>query len=587
MSLNDITFVAGGPAGAGVITIGETLGKLFQRLGWYVFIYDDYPSLIKGGHNAIYVRASTEKIYSQRKSVDIVIALDKLSIDRHLSELHENSIIIYNAKEIKDYPHNYKGVPVDFEKLATEAGNPRYFNMVAIGAVFALLDSEGRSLDVLSSIVRERFGKKGEEIVNANTRAARLGFDAVSNTHLHLKGVSIEILSQNNRLLLTGNDGISLGAVKAGVKFHAQYPMTPASTILERMASFGTAKGIVVRQPEDEISVINHVIGAAVAGARATAATSGGGFCLMVEALGFAGLAEIPVVVIDSQRSGPSTGMPTYSEQGDLRFAMHASHGDFPRIVLAPGDQNECFYMTFDALNFAEMYQTPVIILSDKYLSSSFSTVDYFDTSNLKINRGKLMKHEEMESYKDFKRHELTEDGISPRSVPGMKNGIHVASSYEHDETGATTEDPSMKVAQQLKRNRKLSSFPEDYSRPKVYSISDSGIYRKSPEEKPSEIGLITWGSTKMPALESLKLFRKNNMSVDVIHFNVILPFPEKTTLSLLPSYHRLVNIEANSFAQFASVIREHTGIKLTEHFLKFDGRPYHPEDIFDYVASH
>ncbi|MEM3610029.1 MAG: 2-oxoacid:acceptor oxidoreductase subunit alpha, partial [Candidatus Anstonellales archaeon] len=518
----DFVCCAGGPAGTGIITIGETLGKLFQRMGWYVFTHDKYQSIIKGGHNAIYTRICEEQIFAHRHDVDILIALDKLSIDRHVHELTEKGVILYNKKAVTDYNYPKTGIGIDFDDMATKCGNIKYSNMVAVGCVLALIDESKITLSYLEKILEQKFGKKGKEIVEGNMNAVKAGYNYVKENNIHIESAKITPKDQKNHLFLTGNQAIVLGAIKAGVKLLAQYPMTPASSILDTMASFELAKNIVVRQPEDELACMNMIIGAGAAGIRAMTATSGGGFSLMVEALGFAAIAEVPCVVVESQRSGPSTGMPTHQDQADLRFVMHASQGDFPRIVITPGCVSECFYLTFEAFNLAEIYQTPVIILVDKYLSSSFQTVDYYDMSNLKVNRGLLLSDEDAEKVSNYKRYLITDSGISPRIIPGQKNGMHVDSSYEHDETGYTTENEIEREKQVLKRARKLDSLSEVITAPKIYG---------NPNAK---VAVVCWGSTKMPAQEAIKILKKEGIDVAVVHFRFILPFPKNKAKEIL-----------------------------------------------------
>ncbi|MCX8166863.1 MAG: 2-oxoacid:acceptor oxidoreductase subunit alpha [Candidatus Micrarchaeota archaeon] len=572
----DFAVCAGGPAGTGIITIGETLGKLFQRMGWYVFTHDKYQSIIKGGHNAIYTRICEEQIYAHRHDVDILIALDKLSIERHINELTEKGVVIYNKKAVSEYNYSKTGIGIDFEEMATKCGNVKYSNMVAVGCVLALIDESQITLNYLEKILEQKFGKKGKEVVEGNMNAVRAGYNFVKENNIHVETARINPKDQKNHLFLTGNQAIVLGAIKAGVKLLAQYPMTPASSILDTMASYELAKNIVVRQPEDELACMNMIVGAGAAGIRALTATSGGGFSLMVEALGFAAIAEVPCVIVESQRSGPSTGMPTHHDQADLRFVMHASQGDFPRIVITPGCVSECFYLTYEAFNLAEKYQTPVIILVDKYLSSSFQTVDYFKMDGLKIDRGALLSDEEAERVTNYKRYLVTESGISPRIIPGQKNGMHVDSSYEHDETGYTTEDPIERDKQVLKRARKLENFPEEISSPKIYGNPNANV------------AVVCWGSTKMPAQEAIKILKKEGIEVAVVHYRYVLPFPVNKTLQILSKYDYLVNVECNYSSQFHGVLKEFTGIDIPKenNLNKFNGDPVHPIEIANKVKE-
>jgi 2-oxoglutarate ferredoxin oxidoreductase subunit alpha len=365
-----------------------------------------------------------------------------------------------------------------------------------------------------------------------------------------------------------------VGAVKAGCKFVAEYPMSPSSSILHLMAGHEWDYGIIVKQTEDEIAAANMISAAAFAGARSMTATSGGGFSLMAEALGMMGMNETPCVIFNSQRCGPSTGLPTYTEQADLRSALHASQGEFPRVVIAPGDPAECYTEAVNAFNIAELVQAPVIVLLDKFLSETSLTVEDFRSIPAKVDRGKLMSDEQMEASPGFKRHAFTDDGISPRCLPGQKNGIHVCSSYEHDETGYTTEDPEMRVAMINKRAKKLKAIPAEMTTPSFYGVGESE----------AQALLVCWGSTKMPMLEALKLLSAEGIKARAMHLRYASPFPSKPVLSALSramnSHGNTVIFEGNSEAQMRGVIFEKTGYYIEKAYLRYDGRPFKPEEI-------
>jgi len=346
------------------------------------------------------------------------------------------------------------------------------------------------------------------------------------------------------------------------------------------MAAHEKDYAIVAKQVEDEIAAINFAIGANFAGARAMAATSGGGFSLMTEALGMAGMAEEPLVIIEAQRPGPSTGMPTWTDQGDLQFVIHASQGEFPRIVIAPGDQEELFYETFNAFNFAERYQLPVIVLSDKYIAEGMKTIESFKWKDLKVNRGKLITEKDAQELfqKDggdwFKRFRFTEDGISPRSLPGMRGGMFVAATDEHDETGEIVEAADNRNKMMLKRMGKLDRIAKEIPGPTFYGPKDA------------DLTLVCFGSTKGPILETFKAFESNKMSVNMLHFVYMHPFPKADAEKKLRACKKLAVIEANYTGQLEAIIAQHTGVRPAYSFRRWDGRPFSPEWIFTKVEE-
>ncbi|NTV23166.1 MAG: 2-oxoacid:acceptor oxidoreductase subunit alpha [Nanoarchaeota archaeon] len=574
MAKNKVALTAGGPAGSGVFTIGAMFARSVQKLGLWVYYTADYASLIKGGHNSCYVRAEPEEIHSQIKLSDILVAIDKLTVQKHFEGLSHEGALIYDSSsfEINDIDmskrRDIKIFAIPFTKLGRDLGDKIYGNIVAVGAVSALVN---HPLEKLYVALEKQFGaKKGSEVVEINKKAAKLGYDYLKENY---KGVSFKVtleeIKNQPTLLLSGNEAACIGAIKAGVKLVAEYPMTPSSSILSFMAANENKYNIVVKHTEDEIAAMNMLTGAGMTGARCMTGTSGGGFALMTEAIGMAGLSETPCVIFESQRTGPSTGMPTYTEQSDLRFAMHASQGEFPRLIVAPGDVEEAFYESFKIFNLCDRVQTPGIVLLDKHLSESSRTVKVFDTSKLKVERGKLMTNEQMAKATAFKRYELTADGISPRCIPGQPNGMHVSSSYEHDETGWTTEESAMRIAQVDKRARKLLAIKDEEIAPKLYGDADA------------DLTIVSWGSNKGMVLEAMKFLKNEGLKVNFLQILWVLPFPTKKVTEILSKAKKTLMVEQNHDAQMRGVIREFTGINIKETLLKYDGRPIDPEDIY------
>ena len=445
-----LNVMIGGEAGQGVQSVGFILAKAFARGGYHVFADQDYESRIRGGHNFFRVRVEDKKSAAIAEPIDVLLALNKESIDLHKKQLAERGVIVFDGEKTKDITTNGNMFGVPLSGLAEQkAGNKLMENTVALGVCFGLIKYDFEILEVL---LREHFGTG--EIGEANVRAARAGYDYAQTNFTGGFDYRCRRISDAKRMLLTGNEAMALGAIAAGCKFMAAYPMTPTTSIMEYMAAKAKDFGLVVVQPEDEIAAINMAIGASYAGVRAMTATSGGGFCLMVEGIGLAGMTETPIVVVEGQRPGPAIGLPTRTEQGDLEFILHAAHGEFPRAVLAPSTVEDAFWVMVKAFNLAEKYQIPVIILTDHHLANSYATVDKFDLSKVDIDRGVIFSAEEANE-SEYKRHEITESGISPRAFPGQQRALVVTDSDEHDEAGHLIEDAETRTQMVRKRMRK------------------------------------------------------------------------------------------------------------------------------------
>lgn len=576
--VNRLNFKIGGPAGSGVATVGALFAKCMQRAGLEVYGTNDYPSLIKGGHNTYMVGVSQEPMTAMVGTFDMLIALDKKTVEIHVPALSEGSAVIYDSNKVKDAEQIVKradlvmvGAPLS--QMAAAAGGEIMFNTVALGAAMGVLQLD---FAILQGMLSKIWARKGQKVVDANVAAAKAGYEFSQSSLKAPFKVKIEASPEKKKLFINGNEAAVLGAVKAGCKFVAEYPMSPSSSVLHLMAGHEWDYGIIVKQTEDEIAAANMIAGAGAAGVRAMTATSGGGFALMVEALGLMGLAEIPVVIFEVQRAGPSTGLPTYTEQADLLFALHASQGEFPRVVMCPGDPAECYVEAVNAFNIAEQVQTPVIVLLDKFLAESSMTVEDFRNIVVKVNRGKLMTDGQMEHAQGFKRHAFTEDGISPRPVYGQKNGMYVASSYEHDETGFTSEAPDMRVAMIDKRAKKLKSIPDYVIAPSFHGAS----------EEEAEMLLVCWGSTKGPALEALRLLSADGVKARMMHIRYACPFAAKAVLSALTRAKNTVIFEGNSEAQMRTLILQKTGYYIEKACLRYDARPFTPEEMAAHVKK-
>ena len=583
MKVNDFSFLIGGEAGAGISRSGFLLAKACMRGGLSVFGVNDYQSLIRGGHNFYIVRISDGEIYSQPDHVDLLIALNAQTVLRHKDELVSGGGIIYDEndidlkaetfdrKDLKLYPIPLKKIVVDELK---EPHNLIMRNTVALGATIALTDYD---FALLEEILRDTFKP---EVAESNIKAARKGYDYIkqnfkSEFEYRLKKTET---AGKRRVFLTGNEAVGLGALKAGCKFYVSYPMTPTTGLLHFMTSHERSYGMITMQPEGEVAAINMIAGAAFAGARVMTATSGGGFCLMSEGLGMTGMTETPVVVMVGQRPGPSTGLPTYSAQGDLRFVIHASQGEFPRVVIAPGDIEECFYETLRAFNWADKYQLPVILLTDKYLVESEVSVEPFDVNRVAIERGSLIA-DNYEGKEEYGRYEITETGVSPRAVPSAKGAIVHANSDEHDEYGLTTEDPAITTAMMDKRMRKLSAIAKEIEERKIETVKFYG-----PEEARATI--ISWGSTKGPIREAMKLLKSEDIAVNYLQILYLHPFPNGEVEKVLHRAKKTIMVEQNKTSQLSSLIRDHNLRRVDHKILKYDGRPFNPGDLSDRIKE-
>ena len=560
----NINFMIGGEAGQGVQSVGHVLAKVLARGGYHVFADQDYESRVRGGHSFFRVRAGEAETRAISELVDMLVALDKESIDLHQKEMSDQGIIIFDADKAKNIEANSSFLAVPLERLAQEsAKNKLMMNTVALGAALGVT---GYDKQILSNVISEYFS--AGDVGKANVAAAAAGYDYVKTNFKRDFSYKLTTLGDGKRLLLSGNEALALGALAAGCKFMAAYPMTPTTPIMEYLASKAKDFDIAVVQPEDEIAAVNMVIGASFAGVRSMTATSGGGFCLMVEGLGLAGMTETPIVVVLGQRAGPAIGLPTRTEQGDLEFAIHAAHGEFPRAVLAPASVEDAFWLTIKAFNLAEKYQTPVILITDQYLASSYATVERFDLSKVTIDRGLLLSKEELIKLGEYKRYKITESGISPRAIPLEGGALVVTDSDEHNEEGHLIEDAKTRTAMMLKRMRKMEGLIKEIARPRVYGATQP------------DITLLGWGSTYSAIKEAVDLAMNDGLAVNLVHFNEIWPFPAEATARALQGAKKIIAVENNATAQLAHLLRAETGYLVAGKILKFDGRPFSPAHI-------
>ncbi len=560
----DYNIVIGGKAGQGLQTISDALSKLFLRGGYEVFTSQDYMSRVRGGHNFFMIRISDRPLCAQKPKIDLLIALDQETIDIHWLELEPEAFIFYDGESIHLSREDKRLVSISWDKIATTiGGNTIFANTVAVGACCGLLNFD---LGLLAGLLQEAFAKKDPKIIETNLQCAKAGYEVTKN----LKSkVTIQAGTTSGKMYINGSEAIGLGAIASGMKFYSGYPMTPSTGILNYLAGKSDEFGLVVEQAEDEIAAINLVAGAAYAGVRAMTATSGGGFCLMTEGVSLIGCIEVPVVLVLAQRPGPSTGLPTRTEQGDLEFALFAGQGEFPRFIFAPRTPEDAFYLTQKAFNLADKYQVLSIIMSDQHLADSGWTLAKFDPEKIKIERY-LLAAQTLAGMQEYRRYDLSETGISPRTIPGASRHLVIADSDEHDSRGHITEDLSWREEIVKKRLAKYKYMREEISLPIKYGDSASKTV------------LIGWGSTYGAMKEAVDMLNAKNKKVVMLHFNELWPLPVEYLGRELSQYDNIVAVENNATAQFMRIITGQTGILPTHKILRFNGQPFYPQLIVD-----
>jgi len=575
MSINDMTIRIGGEAGMGLESSGAGFSQALTRGGLYAFGLPDYYSRIRGGHNFFSIRTSPQPLYSHAEPVHLVLALDVETIRRHVDDLVAGGAVVYDEEiEVPEELHrsDVSLFPVPLTKLAEERGGRKIMrNTVAFGVAAGLM---GFDLTYLNSVIRDNFAPKGQKVIDANLRVAEAGAEASEPFQTDFPFRMEAVSDAPPRMILNGNEAFALGALAGGCRFVASYPMTPGSPVLHWFAAHADEYGAVIKHAESEIAAINMAVGAGHMGARVLCPTSGGGVSLMVEALGLAGITEVPVVVYDAQRPGPATGLPTRTEQGDLLFVMHASQGEFPRFVLAPGTVEESFRIGWQVFNLAERYQTPSIVLSDHYLAAAYRTIeaDALDFDQVEIDRGELLTEEDLDELEQpYKRYKVTESGVSPRALPGHPNAVWVSTANEHDEFGAVSEDADNRIAQADKRMRKMEGMSEDMEAPSLYGPGKA------------DVTFVSWGSTYGPIKEAVdRLNEEEAGRANALHFSALHPFPPEATAALEQTQRTIV-VEGNGTGQLETLIRARTGLSMDSSIRKYDGRAFSPK----YIMAH
>lgn len=558
-----------GAAGDGVASTGDILAKTCTRSGLHYFAQSSYQSVIRGGHVVFQFQTGSSPVHSHGDNYDLLLALNQDSVDYHLKSVNPlpGRGIVFNTDKVKLdsslLPAGVQAYGLPVGDLTAEFGrNPVMQNTVVSGAFVHLI---GLPWGIFENAVRAQFGKKKAEIADLNVTVARKGYEYAKSkfpavADIQLKG------DGRARMLLGANQAIALGAVAGGCTFYSAYPMTPASSIMHWLAPRAGKYGLVMKQCEDEISSINMAIGAGFAGVRAMTGTSGGGFALMTEALGLAGITETPVVTVLVQRGGPSTGLPTKTEQGDLFQALGASQGEYPKAILTPISVEDAYTATVQSLNIADKYQMPVILLSDLLLSEHLESVDPSAVTNkVPIDRGEIVERVEG----DYLRYKNTPSGVSPRALPGTPGGHHIAASDEHDEDGCLISDiftnPTTRVKMVQKRFRKMDALARE--------LANESIVKEGPAQ--ADLTLVGWGSTYRILKEVREALEKEGLRVNLLQFRVVWPFPAERAAQELRSAKKTVCVENNFSGLFAKLLRQETGFDFPHHIRKFDGEPF------------
>jgi len=575
---DDLNWAIGGEAGDGIDSTGKIFAQALSRAGRHVFTSKDFASRIRGGYTAYKIRSSTDRVESVVDRLDILVALTERTIDENLDELHEGSVIIYDGErtEMQDVevPEGMIGLDVPLQRLAEEAGGAIMQNIVALGAACEVTNFPIENLD---SALEKKFGSKGESIVENNKEAARKGQEFVAGEYDHEFDYDLDT-TDNDYVLLNGDEAIGMGAIAAGCRFYAGYPITPATDVMEYLTGRINRFGGEVVQAEDELSAINMALGAARAGARSMTATSGPGIDLMTETFGLVAQSETPLVICDVMRSGPSTGMPTKQEQGDLNMALYGGHGEIPRFVVAPTNIAECFHKTVEAFNLAEKYQTPVFLIADLSMAVTEQTFapEEFDMDAVEIDRGKVVDDDEVEAWTDeqdrFQPHFSTADGISPRAFPGTDGAAHMSTGLEHNALGRRTEDTDVRVEQVDKRNRKVETAKERED----WEVREFG-------DPDADNLVISWGSNEGALREALDFLDDEDIDVRFVSVPYIFPRPDLT--EDIEAAEEVIVVECNETGQFANVL-ERDALTRLNRINKYNGVRFKADELADEIRA-
>jgi 2-oxoglutarate ferredoxin oxidoreductase subunit alpha len=555
-----VSIVLCGQAGQGIQTVEYLLTRIFKLAGYNVFATKEYMSRIRGGMNSTSIRVGSGPVRAAVSSIDILVPLNKGAL-RHVERNISARTIILADKEmigedIKQTGRKFVDVP--FTGTAAEIGDKIYSNVVAVGTIAALF---GIELSLAGKYIEKFFAAKSADIVQKNLAALKKGFEFSAGLSKSSK-IDFDIAASpdiEEQVLLNGAEAVALGAIAGGCNFIASYPMSPSTGVLAFLAKHAKTFDIIAEQAEDEIAAINMGLGAWYAGARAMVTTSGGGLALMTEGISLTGILESPMVIHLAQRPGPATGLPTRTEQGDLELVLYAGHGEFPRIIFAPGKIEDAFSLTQRAFNLADKYQVPVFILTDQYFIDSYYNLDAPDLAKLKIE-----KHI-TRTKKDYKRYEFTKNGVSPRGIPGFGGGLLAVDSDEHDTEGHITEDLDIRIRMVDKRLKKGETLKKDNIPPE---LTGAKKYKNL---------IVCWGSTYNIAQEAVRMLGRKDVAL--LHFKQVYPLPDETA-GYLKKAEKTIIVENNATSQFAKLIKLQTGIDIDKKILKYNGLSFFVEEL-------
>jgi 2-oxoglutarate/2-oxoacid ferredoxin oxidoreductase subunit alpha len=572
--LDQLSWKVGGQQGEGVESTGETFAVALNRQGYYVYSFRHFSSRIKGGHSNDKVRVSLKRFRASTDYTDVLLAFDQETIDLNVGEVRNGGIVIADEKFKPTAPDNVRLFVIPLTKIAEECGSAIMKNMVSLGASACAL---GLPVDIFTEVIEERFRRKGQKVVDQNMEAIQRGYDYMKELGGADPEFALKPADGTKRLFMMGNDALGLGALAAGVRVMPAYPITPASDVMEYLIKKLPKVGGVVVQTEDEIAAMTMTIGAAYGGARALTCTSGPGLALMMEAIGLSGMTETPTVIIDTQRGGPSTGLPTKQEQSDFLAALFGTHGEIPKIVLTPATPEECFYVVGDAFNLAEQYQCPVIIMTDLQLSLSKQSTDFLDHKAVKINRGLIASEEEAtaaQSHGEFNRYALTESGVSARTFPGMKGGIHKVTGVEHAENGRPAEGAPNRQNMMDKRLGKLKD------------VEIPGSVVRTGDEN-ADVVLVGIGANHGSIAEATGTLRAEGYKVAHVHLHAILPFPTHALQQAIAGAKKVVVVENNATGQIKHLM-SFFGVQHPDvvSLLRYNGQPFLPSEIHDEIKG-
>lgn len=574
MILNNIEVMFGGQAGDGSLTTGDLIAGVFKRMGLEVYTYKDFPSRIRGGHTNYVIRAGTTPNYGMADFVDCLVAFDLEAVQLHIEEMRPGGFIIFDntsetiPAELRRDDLNWYEIPIG--KIAkVDLGLELVRNTISLGVIAELI---GMDPAIVRRDVTNIYKRKGEKVVDINIRAIEAGENYIKEHFASTpSGYGLTAGVDGDRLIMMGNDAIAYGSLVGGCRFMAGYPITPATDVLEWMAKYLPQHGGAVVQAEDELAAINMIIGAAFTGVRSMTATSGPGLSLMTEGIGLASSLEIPIVIVECARAGPSTGLPTKTEQSNLNHMVFGGHGEFPKIVIAPGTVEESFYFGILAQNLAEKYQMPVFLLSEQALCQSKATLPRLVFDEVKVDRGKLQLDPVV--FGEYKRFAFTEDHVSPRVIPGVEGGMHLAPGSEHNDGGVITENARNRKRMMEKRMGKMETARPDLPKPMLFS------------EPGARVGIIGYGSNRGPIKEAQDRLNKMGELTDFLQLRTLWPFPDAEVKEFIEAHDQIFIVENSYTGQIGRMIRVVVGpIEKLHDVLKYNGKPFRPIEIIDAV---